>query len=88
MKSRGKGGAIVNVSSVAGLYGCPAYVAYSASKGALQQLTHCMAVEFGHHKVCYLLEKKTLIYLRPVFSITRFEATLVKQNYPQTNQNI
>lgn len=51
MKSRGEGGAIVNVSSIAAEFGIPRYATYCASKGALQQLTMVMATEFGPYKI-------------------------------------
>lgn len=41
------GGAIVNVSSIAALVGIPAIAAYSASKGAINALTRCVAVEYA-----------------------------------------
>jgi 3alpha(or 20beta)-hydroxysteroid dehydrogenase len=43
----GNGGAVVNLSSVAGLIGTPGLGAYSASKGAVRLLTKAAAVEFG-----------------------------------------
>jgi NAD(P)-dependent dehydrogenase (short-subunit alcohol dehydrogenase family) len=46
MKSRGTGGAIVNVSSVASRLGAPGeYVDYAASKGAIDTLTVGLAQE-------------------------------------------
>ena len=40
-------GTIVNVASVSGMVGSPASAAYSASKGAVVQLTRQLAVEFA-----------------------------------------
>ena len=52
MVERGEGGAIVMVSSVASLRAVMNHTAYSASKGALDQFTRCLALELGPHKVC------------------------------------
>jgi NAD(P)-dependent dehydrogenase (short-subunit alcohol dehydrogenase family) len=43
----GDGGAIVNVASISGLVGLTDQVAYSASKGAIVQLTRQLAVEWA-----------------------------------------
>lgn len=53
MKSRGKGGSIVNVSSVAGIYANPDFSIYSATKGAIQAWTLSNSCEFGPHKVSF-----------------------------------
>jgi 3(or 17)beta-hydroxysteroid dehydrogenase len=42
---RGGGGAIVNLSSIAGLVATPGIVAYGASKGAVRQLTKSIAID-------------------------------------------
>ena len=42
------GGVIVNISSIAGIYGVPNLVAYGASKGAVRQLTKSMAAYCGN----------------------------------------
>ncbi len=47
----GRGGAIVNVSSVAGLVGIPKLAAYSSTKGALLALTRCLAIEYAKEKI-------------------------------------
>ncbi|MCI7760198.1 MAG: 3-oxoacyl-[acyl-carrier-protein] reductase [[Eubacterium] saphenum] len=44
---RQKGGSIVNLASVAGLYGNPGQMNYSASKGAVISMTKTAAKEFG-----------------------------------------
>jgi NAD(P)-dependent dehydrogenase (short-subunit alcohol dehydrogenase family) len=43
----GRGGSIVNLSSVAGIIGSPALAVYSATKGAVRLLTKSAAVECG-----------------------------------------
>jgi NAD(P)-dependent dehydrogenase (short-subunit alcohol dehydrogenase family) len=43
----GDGGAIVNVSSLAGMQGTPGLSVYSASKGAVRLLTYALAGELG-----------------------------------------
>jgi NAD(P)-dependent dehydrogenase (short-subunit alcohol dehydrogenase family) len=45
------GGAIVNVSSIAGLVGIPLTAAYSATKGGLDALTRCLAVDYAAHGI-------------------------------------
>lgn len=40
-------GSVVNVSSVAGLRAFPGIAPYAVSKAALDQLTHCLALELG-----------------------------------------
>ncbi|GBO30083.1 L-xylulose reductase [Araneus ventricosus] len=51
MKTRGKGGAIVNVSSVLANTASSSCGVYCASKGAVDQLTRSMAVEFGPYNI-------------------------------------
>lgn len=41
------GGSIVNISSIAGLVGIPLSAAYSATKGALNALTRCVAIDYA-----------------------------------------
>ncbi|MGH7259153.1 MAG: SDR family NAD(P)-dependent oxidoreductase [Nitrospiraceae bacterium] len=45
------GGSIVNVSSVASLIGIPMIAAYSASKGGMDALTRCVAMDYAQQKI-------------------------------------
>jgi meso-butanediol dehydrogenase/(S,S)-butanediol dehydrogenase/diacetyl reductase len=47
----GRGGSVVNVSSVAGLVGIRNMTAYSAAKGAILSMTRSMAVDFAQYGV-------------------------------------
>lgn len=51
MKERRVAGAIVNVSSQAGIAALENHAVYCASKAALDQLTRVMALELGPHKI-------------------------------------
>ena len=50
MKAAG-GGAIVNVASVSSFIAQPAFVPYNSSKGALLQLTRCLALDLAPHNI-------------------------------------
>lgn len=43
----GRGGSIINLSSVAGLVGVPGFAGYCASKGAVRLFSKAVAAEFG-----------------------------------------
>ena len=45
MRKQGKGGRIINISSIAGLVGFPALSAYCASKGGITELTREVALD-------------------------------------------
>ncbi len=47
----GNGGAIVNVSSQAGLVALPGHISYGASKGALENITKVSALELGKYNI-------------------------------------
>lgn len=51
MRAQGKGGAIVNVSSVAGLVGMRRTSAYSASKGGVRLLSKTLAMEVASENI-------------------------------------
>ena len=47
----GRGGSIVNVSSIAGMVGIAGLAAYGSTKGALLALTRCMAIDYAKEKI-------------------------------------
>ncbi|XP_062111921.1 uncharacterized protein LOC133823272 [Humulus lupulus] len=53
MRDGGRGGAVINISSIAGLSRgqLPGAAAYASSKAGLNSLTRVMAVELGAHKI-------------------------------------
>ena len=50
MKANG-GGSIVNIASISSLIAQPAFVPYNTSKGALLQLTRCLALDLAQHNI-------------------------------------
>lgn len=51
MARQGRGGRIINISSISGTLGWKGDIAYSASKGALNALTRALSVELAHLKI-------------------------------------
>ena len=51
MVERGKGGAIVHISSTGSKIGSLNHMPYSVSKGGLDQVMRVMALELGPHQV-------------------------------------
>jgi NAD(P)-dependent dehydrogenase (short-subunit alcohol dehydrogenase family) len=51
MVHQGEGGRIVNISSVNGFLGMPQSSHYNSAKGAIDQLTRCLAVELAPHGI-------------------------------------
>ncbi|MGA2043511.1 MAG: SDR family oxidoreductase [Roseiarcus sp.] len=51
MVAAGRGGVIINMSSVNALLAIPGLAAYACSKGALNQLTKVAAIELAVHKI-------------------------------------
>jgi NAD(P)-dependent dehydrogenase (short-subunit alcohol dehydrogenase family) len=51
MASRGAGGSIINVASIAGLRPQPQGLVYSSTKAALIMMTRVWAIEFGAHRI-------------------------------------
>jgi 3(or 17)beta-hydroxysteroid dehydrogenase len=59
MKKSGKGGSIVNMSSVCGTRGVPSVLAYSAAKGGILSLSRAIAVHCKEKK--YPIRCNTII---------------------------
>ncbi|XP_071128460.1 L-xylulose reductase-like [Mytilus edulis] len=51
MIEKGKGGSIVNISSIASRTVLPGASAYCSTKGAVDNITRCMALELGPHNI-------------------------------------
>jgi len=51
MRAWGEGGSIINISSVAGLFGVPACAAYAAAKGGVRLFSKVVAVECAKDKI-------------------------------------
>ena len=51
MVAQGTGGQIVNISSVNAFLGAPLSSHYNTAKGAIDQLTRCLAVELAPHRI-------------------------------------
>jgi 2-deoxy-D-gluconate 3-dehydrogenase len=51
MVRRGRGGKIINVSSIAGNAGSPIFPSYVVAKGGLQAFTRCLALELAPHNI-------------------------------------
>ena len=45
------GGSIVNLASVSGFIAQPGFIPYNASKGAVMQLTRCLAMDLAPHNI-------------------------------------
>lgn len=65
MIEKGKGGAIVNISSVSAQIAEQGKSVYSISKAALDQLTRCMSLELGPHQASVPLSVPNLAFLSP-----------------------
>ncbi|XP_003384523.1 PREDICTED: L-xylulose reductase-like [Amphimedon queenslandica] len=62
MIDRGKGGAIVNVSSMASKVALKDHTSYCSSKAALDMLTKVMGVELGPHNIRVNAVNPTVVY--------------------------
>ncbi|CAG2193284.1 DCXR [Mytilus edulis] len=51
IREKGKGGSIVNISSIASRTVLPGASAYCSTKGAVDNITRCMALELGPHNI-------------------------------------
>ncbi len=84
MVARGRGGAIVNMSSTNAFEGEPGYAHYNASKGALNMLTRTMAVELGPYgiRVNALCPGKILTPLQAEAEDPQYTARYVRERIP------
>ncbi|KAI0210411.1 L-xylulose reductase [Lamellibrachia satsuma] len=64
MVDTGKGGAMVNISSISSHMALPLRTSYCSSKGALDQVTRVMALELGQHQS--LLDILSAPWRRPI----------------------
>lgn len=67
MVEKESSGAIVNVSSIAGINPVYSIGTYSSTKAALDMMTKSMALEFGPHKVCLIS-----LYKEPLCNIDQY----------------
>lgn len=51
MVQQGRGGAVVNISSVNAITAIPTIASYNASKGGINNLTRCMALSLAQHNI-------------------------------------
>lgn len=84
MVARGRGGAIVNMSSTNAFEGEPGYAAYNASKGAINMLTRTMAVELGPYgiRVNALCPGKIVTPLQAEAEDPEYTARYVRERIP------
>lgn len=84
MVARGKGGAIVNMSSTNGLVGEDKFAHYNASKGGILLLTKTMAIELGRHgiRVNALCPGFILTPLNEALGDDSFREVYVRQKIP------
>jgi 3-oxoacyl-[acyl-carrier protein] reductase len=84
MVARGRGGAIVNMSSTNAFEGETGYAHYNASKGAINMLTRTMAVELGRHgiRVNALCPGKIVTPLQAEAEDPEYTARYVRERIP------
>lgn len=64
MASRGTGGAIVNISSIAAMRVVPNHTCYCTAKAALDMLAMTLAYELGPKKVCIKRKVSRTVYIK------------------------
>jgi NAD(P)-dependent dehydrogenase (short-subunit alcohol dehydrogenase family) len=78
---QGRGGNIINIVSTAGLQGHPRQSVYNMSKGAVANLTRCLAIEYGKegirtNGICPTYAKTAMT--RELFDDSEFEQTFTR----------
>jgi 2-deoxy-D-gluconate 3-dehydrogenase len=68
---KNKKGKIINISSVRGFQGRASDLAYAPSKGAVNQLTRSLAIEWGHQGI-------NVNAIAPTFTLTAINESLLK----------
>lgn len=51
IRKTGRGGAVVNIASISSFIAQPAFVPYNTTKGAILQMTRCMAMDLGPERI-------------------------------------
>ncbi len=79
MKKQGKGGRIINISSIAGLVGFPGISAYCASKGGVTEFTREVALDCARYGI-------TVNAINPGVIVTEMTKDMIKD--PATNKTL
>lgn len=82
MKSRGKGGSIVNISSQTAMIAIENHATYCASKGALDQLSKVMALELAPYQIRVNTVNPTVVLTEMGYKALGDQAEIKKAKIP------